>query len=100
MKTWRSVWRSLREAPGFPRLRFHDLRHTAITIMALNKIPVPSIMAVAGHVSPEMTRHYTHISNQAKAAAVATLGVFRTEEGTRSKVKSAKLIIMDQGKTS
>ena len=77
VKTWRTAWRSLRKAAGFPKFRFHDLRHTAITTMAVNGVPIPSIQAVAGHMSSEMTRHYTHVSNQAKAAAVAELGVFR-----------------------
>jgi integrase len=79
VKTWRTAWRTLRVAAGFPAFRFHDLRHTAITSMAINGVPIPTIMAVAGHLSPEMTRHYTHVSSQAKAAAVAKLGVFRSE---------------------
>src|SRR6516165_7876974 len=28
MKTWRTAWRSLREAAGVPTLRFYDLPHT------------------------------------------------------------------------
>jgi integrase len=80
VKTWRTAWRSLRKTAGLPNFRFHDLRHTTITLMAIKNVPIPSIMAVAGHLSPEMTRHYTHVSDQAKAAAVAKLGVFRSEE--------------------
>jgi integrase len=30
-KSWRSAWKSLRKAAGIPGLRFHDLRHHAIT---------------------------------------------------------------------
>ncbi|MFL6464745.1 MAG: tyrosine-type recombinase/integrase, partial [Bryobacteraceae bacterium] len=97
IKTWRSAWRSLRRAAGLPTFRFHDLRHTAITAMATNGVPIPSIMAVAGHLSPEMTRHYTHISSEAKIAAVATLGVFRpaTESSALPKRKP-KLVLVGQ----
>jgi len=34
-KSWRSAWRSLRKVAGLlPKLRFHDLRHQAITELA------------------------------------------------------------------
>jgi integrase len=33
-KSWRSAWRSLRKAAGLAHLRFHDLRHHAITELA------------------------------------------------------------------
>jgi integrase len=91
VKTWRTAWRSLRKAAGFPKFRFHDLRHTAITTMAVKNVPIPSIMAVAGHLSPEMTRHYTHVSNQAKAAAVGKPGVFRGKRDKSANTASASL---------
>lgn len=80
MKSWRTAWRSLRKAAGLPSFRFHDLRHTAITTMAVKGTPILTIMAVAGHLSPEQTRHYTHIGNRFKRSAVSTLGVFRSEQ--------------------
>jgi len=36
-----------------PGLRFHDLRHTAITDLAESQTSDQTIMAIAGHVSPE-----------------------------------------------
>jgi integrase len=72
-KTWRSAWRSLRKAAGFPTLRFHDLRHTAITKLAEAGEPDHVIMSIAGHLSPQMVRHYTHVRTRAKEAALAKL---------------------------
>lgn len=95
--SWRTAWRNLREATAkaiedtaigehrdltseeqraillFRTLRFHNLRHTFITMMAERGIPLPVTMAMVGHLSPAMTRHYTHISNNAAREAVELL---------------------------
>ena len=42
-------------------LRFHDLRHTAITKLAESQASDQTIMAIAGHVSQQMLEHYSHI---------------------------------------
>ena len=96
-KTWRTAWRTLRLKAGFPKLRFHDLRHTAITSMAIGGVPIPTIMAVAGHLSPEMTRHYTHVSTQAKEAAVERLGVFRSDEAPTKQDKAERNLRLVKG---
>jgi integrase len=36
-------------------------------------VPIEAVMAQIGHVSPEMTRHYTHLRTNAKHAAVAAV---------------------------
>ena len=50
-KSWRSAWRSLRKAAGLAHLRFHDLRHHAITELAESEDSEQKIMSLAGHVS-------------------------------------------------
>lgn len=77
-KTWRTAWRSLCKKVGLPKLRFHDLRHTAITQLAEDDVPIAVVEALAGHLSPKMTKHYIHIREKAKEAAVAKLSVFKT----------------------
>lgn len=59
--------------PNLERVRFHDLRHTAVTVMAEKRLPDQTIMAQVGHISPEMMRHYSHIRRQALNAAAAAL---------------------------
>lgn len=95
--SWRTAWRNLREAAAravadttlkekreltdeerktiaiFKKLRFHSLRHSFITMMAERGIPLPVTMAMVGHMSALMTRHYTHISNNAAREAVELL---------------------------
>jgi integrase len=76
MKTWRSAWRSLRKAAVLPTLRFHDLRHTCITKLAEAGVPDHVLMSIAGHISPEMIKHYAHIRTKAKEAAVAAINSY------------------------
>src|SRR5262249_47160607 len=73
MRSWRSAWRSLRNKAGHKSLRFHDLRHQAITEMCEKGLPDMTIMQIAGHVSPQMLKHYSHIRTQAKRVAVEFL---------------------------
>ncbi len=72
-KSWRSAWRSLRKAAGLPRLRFHDLKHHAITELAESHASDQTIMAIAGHVSPKMLAHYSHVRIEAKRRALDAL---------------------------
>jgi hypothetical protein len=57
----------------FSGLRFHDLRHTAITVLAESDASEQTVMAIAGHVSRKMLEHYSHIRMDAKRRAVAAL---------------------------
>ncbi|WP_047495651.1 site-specific integrase [Terriglobus sp. TAA 43] len=56
----RRTWYELREAADVPWLTPHCLRHQAITMMAEQGVPSEVIRSVAGHVSEQMMRHYTH----------------------------------------
>lgn len=42
--------------------KFHDLRHTAASHLAMNKATQGELMAILGHKSPQMTRRYAHYS--------------------------------------
>lgn len=62
-----------RAAAAFRRLRFHDLRHQAITELAENGAPDATLMALADHLSHEMMEHYSHVRMAAKRFALAKL---------------------------
>ena len=51
-------------------LRFHDLRHHAITELAESQASDQTVMAIAGHVSPKMLAHYSHVRIDAKRHAL------------------------------
>ncbi len=70
-------------------LRFHDLRHHAITELAESQTSEQTIMAIAGHVSPRMLAHYSHVRVEAKRKALDGLcsapgdqGGYVTSHGT------------------
>jgi len=73
MKGWRTSWRNLTERAGLKGLRFHDLRHQAITELAESGLSDQTVMSIAGHVSPRMLNHYSHIRLEAKRQALRGL---------------------------
>ena len=54
-------------------MRFHDLRHTAISALGEAGVPDRVIMDIAGHVSMRMLRRYSHIQLEARRAAIQAL---------------------------
>jgi hypothetical protein len=54
-------------------LRFHDLRHHAITELAESQASDRTIMSIAGHVSQRMLAHYSHVRFEAKRKALDAL---------------------------
>jgi len=104
MSGWRSAWRTFTRAVECPKcgklqnpskicsnvecqadieklksstsgLRFHDLRHHAITELAESQASDRTIMSIAGHVSQRMLAHYSHIRIEAKRKALDALAV-------------------------
>jgi integrase len=102
MKSWRTAWRKMTQLIQCPAcreaqnpadtcrskecgaslkdiksplagLRFHDLRHHAITELAESQASDSTIMALAGHVSRKMLEHYSHVRQEAKRDAVNVL---------------------------
>lgn len=57
-------WVSLRKKAGFPKLRFHDLRHTHISHLLDRGVSVPLVAQRAGHKNATTTlRIYAHVVN-------------------------------------
>jgi hypothetical protein len=68
---------ALRDAAGLQRLRFHDLRHTAITELAEMGVADHVLESITGHLSRRMLEHYSHILIDAKRQALDALDVQR-----------------------
>jgi len=58
---------------GLAGLRFHDLRHHAITELAERGEADLSIMSIADHISRRMLEHYSHIRIETKRRALEAL---------------------------
>ena len=52
---------------------FHSLRHTFVSLCREADAPLAVVEAIVGHSNPAMTRHYTHVSEQAAVKAIAGL---------------------------
>lgn len=52
------------EVAGIKGFRWHDLRHTAASYLAMNGATQGELMAILGHRSPHMTRRYSHYSQK------------------------------------
>lgn len=58
-----SFEKTLKEC-GIKNFRWHDLRHTAASYLAMNGATQGELMAILGHRSPQMTRRYAHYSQE------------------------------------
>ena len=66
----RSWYDEARKAAGRPDLRFRDLRHTALTLLAQQGATVRELMDAAGHADPQTAMRYQHsVSGRAQDLA-------------------------------
>jgi integrase len=75
------------------RLRFHDLRHQAITELAEAGAADATIEALAGHMSREMLEHYSHVRMAAKRAALEKLSTGLVEPAKEPKTPSPSISV-------
>ena len=71
---WRS-FRPLRERAGLPKkLRFHDLRHTAATLLLLQGVNAKVVSEMLGHESVSLTLDvYSHVLPAMQSDATAKM---------------------------
>lgn len=62
--TIREAFEKALERAEIKNFRFHDLRHTAASYMAMSGATQGELMAILGHRSPSMTRRYAHYSQE------------------------------------
>ena len=58
---FRLAWERLRSRAGLPDLRFHDLRHEAISRFFELGLNIPEVAVISGHRDPRMLFRYTHL---------------------------------------
>lgn len=67
---------------GIDHVHPHQLRHTYATRLANGGMSIEALMAVLGHVTPEMTLRYAHLASDTIRAAYDT-AIARTPAATR-----------------
>ncbi len=66
----RTAWENVVEKANLKGLRFHDLRHTAASHLAMNGASTLEIAAILGHKTLSMVKRYSHLSVSATALAL------------------------------
>lgn len=67
-------WRTAMRIAGIKDFRFHDLRHTAASYMAMNGASPADIAEALGHKSYDMVKRYAHLSTTHVAKVVTSMG--------------------------
>jgi len=87
--TIKTAWGNARERAGVSG-RLHDSRHTLITELAESGAGDQTIMEIAGHVSRQMLKHYSHIRMQAKRDALDEISKRQEEHQNSKKAEDGK----------
>jgi len=60
-EAFKTSWRRLIERSGVEDLRFHDLRHEAVSRLFEAGLSLPEVSLISGHRDPRQLMRYTHL---------------------------------------
>lgn len=66
----RSAWEFALERAKIENFRFHDLRHTAASYLAMNGATLAELAEILGHKTLQMVKRYAHLSEAHTASVV------------------------------
>ena len=69
----RRAWEAARQQANIPDFRFHDLRHSAASYLAMNGASLAEIAEILGHKTLAMVKRYAHLSEAHTAGVVARM---------------------------
>jgi integrase len=73
--TFKTAWNKMKAAACIQNFRMYDLRHHAMTALLENPgVSEQTVEDIAGHVSREMKKRYSHIRMEYRRAAVEGIG--------------------------
>lgn len=73
----RLSWERLRARAGLPGLRFHDLRHEAVSRLFEAGLNIPEVALMSGHRDTRMLLRYTHLRPESVAKKLAGIATHR-----------------------
>ena len=72
-----------------PKKSFHSLRHTVVSMMGKQGVPLPIVQGLCGHGSPAVQRVYLHVNEDDSRGAVMALPDITGNGATKPKALSA-----------
>jgi integrase len=69
----RKPWETALQKAGIADFRWHDLRHSCASYLAMNDASLAEIAEVLGHKTLAMVKRYSHLSDQHVAGVVAKM---------------------------
>ncbi|EDP75360.1 site-specific integrase [Hydrogenivirga sp. 128-5-R1-1] len=75
-KTYRRVFKTACEKAGIKDFRFHDLRHTFASWVAMNSKDIYAVQNLLGHSSPSVTKRYAHLTDDYLRSVVESVPNF------------------------
>lgn len=69
----RSAWRHARAQAKLEDFRFHDLRHSAASYLAMNGATTRDIAEILGHQTLQMVKRYSHLADSHTSEVVAKM---------------------------
>ena len=101
----RTAFEKAVERAGLPDFRFHDLRHTAASHLAMRGRPLKEIQEILGHKSFAMTLRYAHLSPRHLRTAVESFNgltpdLHELDEMTHKRAHSIESGIVQEVATS
>jgi integrase len=87
--TIKTAWKSMCEEAYIKGLRFHDLRHTAITRMVQTRQPSAVIMKISGHSQHSTFARYVNPNAEAVVSIADALAAFNEKASESQQVTEA-----------
>ncbi|HEV3470064.1 MAG TPA: site-specific integrase [Pyrinomonadaceae bacterium] len=91
--TIKTGWRALCLEAKIEGVRFHDLRHTAITRMVKTRQPASLIMKVSGHTQHSTFARYVNPDNEMITGIAEALAEFNAAQQSQSPVSEATELV-------
>lgn len=79
----RAAWEAALKRAGVENFRWHDLRHTTASYLAMNGASLAEIAEVLGHKTLSMVKRYAHLSEAHTASVVERMNARYFGEGAK-----------------
>ena len=83
-------WKTAVKEAGIDNFRFHDLRHSAASYLAMNGASLPELAEVLGHKTLAMVKRYAHLSEPHTINVVSRMNDVIFKNNIQSSTTAAK----------